>query len=347
MNSEHLYAVILAGGCSERLWPLSRQCKPKQFLSIDNKKTLLEQTIDRISSFINIENIWISTTKNYKKMVLSHTSAKRLIIEPCMRNTAPSVILACLKLIQQDPDATIIFVPTDSFIPDEEKEFFVHDACIALDFANKFDCITLLGVKPTYPATGYGYIEYVLPSDIKHKKPLMVKQFHEKPSIIIANSYVNKENMLWNSGVICAKASVIIEEFKALAPDMYESIQAYLQGGIAYSQVRSDSIDYVLLEKSKYIYVLPVDFSWCDIGSIATFVTLKNQYADFNDKLIAIKSHNNNIEINDDTLTVLIGVDDLCIIKTADVLLIVKKDHAEQVREILAHLRQHDQEDYL
>jgi len=347
MKPDHLYAVILAGGCSKRLWPLSRQQKPKQFLSFDNQKTLLDYTIDRLVNVVPDTNIWISTTQEYEEMASSYLSAHKVnvITEPSSRNTAPSILLACMNLIQHDPEAVVFFVPVDSFIPDEEKELFINDIQIALDFANKFECIVLLGVKPSYSAVGYGYIEYCCAKGMR--RPCKVKRFHEKPSLERAKAYVNKSNMLWNSGIVCAQVQVLIDEFKKEAPDIYNGVKAYIQKTADYEQVRAESVDYAVIEKSKCIYVLPVEFSWCDVGNIATFVSLKNRHTDITTNCISIKSNNNVIEVSDNTLVVLVGVDDLCIVKTADVLLVLKKDHADQVRDIVEQLRQQGQKGYL
>jgi len=351
MNSEHAYGIVLAGGYSKRLWPLSREDKPKQFLSLDNQKTLLDTTIDRLSLIFKKEHTWVSTTRSYEDTVrpLIQNRIGKILVDPSGRNTGPAVLLSCMKLVDHDPQAVVCFVPADSFIPDEEKELFAQDVEIAFDFAQKFGCITLLGVKPTYPSTGYGYIEYGSASRATEfsKKPHRVVKFHEKPSIDIAHTYLKKTTMLWNSGVICAPAQLLIEEFKIYAPTMYEEITLFKNGLIDFDKIEANSVDCAIIEKSKQTYVLPVEFAWCDVGNIATFVSLKNQHDQLKKNCISISSHNNLIETADDTLVVLVGVDDLCIVKTEDVLLILKKDHAEQVRSIVEYLRQQGQKIYL
>jgi len=339
-----MYAVILAGGSSQRLWPLSRKQNPKQFLSYDNQKTLLEQTYARIEKSVPVDHVWITTTETYKDRISKYTKSERIVIEPCSRNTGPAILLTCLKIYQKNPAAVITYLPSDAFVSEVDTELFTRDIRIVFDFASKNNCIVLMGIKPTHSATGYGYIEYL---DFQTEKeiPQKVKQFHEKPSREVAETYVNKKNMLWNSGIVCAKAEVLINEFKEQAPEMYYSVCAHFENKISYDQVCAGSVDYEVLEKSTCTYVLPAEFSWLDVGTINTFISLKNKYQTDKNNILSIESKNNVVDT--DILTVLMGVDDLCVVKTDDVLLIIKKDQEQKVRTIIDQLCKQGKEKYI
>ena len=339
-----MYAVILAGGSSQRLWPLSRKQNPKQFLSYDNQKTLLEQTYARIEKSVPVDHVWITTTETYKDRISKYTKSERIVIEPCSRNTGPAILLTCMKIYQQNPQAVIVCLPSDAFIPEDNTDFFVHDIQTVSDFATKNNRIVLMGIKPTDGATGYGYIEYY-DSHAEKLMPQKVKKFHEKPSPEVAQAYAHKKNMLWNSGIVCAKAEVLISEFKEQAPEMYYSVCAYFDNKISYDQVCAGSIDYEVLEKSTCTYVLPAEFSWLDVGTINTFISLKNKYQTDKNNILSIESKNNVVDT--DILTVLMGVDDLCVVKTDDVLLIIKKDQEQKVRTIIDQLCKQGKEKYI
>lgn len=230
LDASHVYAVILAGGSGERLWPLSRKYRPKQLLTVGNQGTLLDQAIERLLPTIPAENIRISTTKRYEKIIHNYVGNRigTTIIEPSSRNTGPAILLTCMKLYEHDPDAVIIFVPADPFIPKEDNYRFINYVNQALAFSQSHDCITLLGVKPTMPATGYGYIEYI---DNETQAPYKVVKFHEKPSLEVARNYMTMRTMLWNIGMFCGKASVFIDEFRYAAPDqsLWSSSSLYMK----------------------------------------------------------------------------------------------------------------------
>jgi len=345
-DPSHLYAIIMAGGSGERLWPLSRQHCPKQLLSVGNQGTLLDQTIDRLLLSIPPENIFISTTKRFEKIINTYVGHRvgNILIEPSSRNTAPAILLTCMNLYEQDPEAVILFAPSDPFIPKEDNHRFAASVNQALEFSQSHDCITLLGIKPTFPATEYGYIEYVFDTN---QPPYKAIKFHEKPSLEVAHDYLAMNNMLWNIGMFCGKASVFIDEFRREAPEIYGGVLAYTQGQRNYDNVRADSIDYAVMERSKNIYVLPVDLTWRDVGNVAVFLSIKNQYSKVYGQRICIKSKNNLIDAPDDMLVAILGVDDLCVVKKENILLITKQKYADQIRTIVNQLKEEEQKTYL
>ena len=223
MDLSHIYCVILAGGVGERLWPLSRQSKPKQLLEVHGSQTLLDQAIDRVQLLVPRENILISTTQFHEPKMLDLFGHRigGVIVEPGLRNTGPAILLSCCQLYEKDPEAIIVFLPADPFIPQKDNGKFAQFLEHAIDFSTQNNQITLLGVKPTFAATGYGYIEF---DSAAISQPSRVKKFHEKPTRAAAQTYLDSGSMLWNIGMFCARASVFIDQYKTLAPKMYKGL---------------------------------------------------------------------------------------------------------------------------
>lgn len=331
-----VYGVILAGGKGERLWPLSRQNFPKQLLSL-SKKSLLEHTKDRFAAFIPKSNLMCVTLEEQAKIIAPFFNDDALICEPHARNTAAAILLSCLRIAAKNEHASILFSPADHYITDREKFVAVQQKAVA--HSMQHDVITLIGVKPTHPATGYGYIEYT------HLKDGIadIVRFHEKPSHVQACAYLQTD-MVWNIGIFCAKVSVFISEYKRLAPQLYQRVYTYFISGNAdlYKGVESISIDYALMEKSNKLSVIPADFGWSDIGNLETFLTLQ---AGGLQKPVEIHSSNNVVMA--EKLTVLIGVHDLCVVQTDDVILIAKRDEVENVKSAVNELKKQKLEKYL
>lgn len=341
MNDRNIYCVILAGGDGTRLWPLSRQSKPKQLLPLGSDATLLEQAIDRIAPLTPKEHIWISTTERHQPSIQDAVGNKvgRIVVEPGSRNTGPAILLSCMEIYAIDPQAIIIFLPADPFIPQRDWKKFRAFLEHAVDHVRSHDEIVLLGVEPTYPATGYGYIEFDMQESMQKDAPYKVTRFREKPSLEVAQQYIEEGNKLWNISIFCAQANTFVTEYQAVAPAMYKGVERYMAGQEEYQSVVSDSIDYAVMEHSKKISVLPVDFNWCDVGNIEVFLALKQQYNTLDANFIGVDSHNNLVDVPG-KLVALIGVDDLCVVEVADALLITKRKSAEEVRGIVKLLKQ-------
>jgi len=344
MDYKNVYFVILAGGSGTRLWPISRKEKPKQFIPVGDKKTLIKQAIHRIAELVPKDNIWISTTQEHAQNIKLHVENDigNIVIEPGLRNTGPAILLACMKLHKHNPKAAVVFLTADHFIPDKQK--FVNYLKQAIDFTLKNEHITLLGLKPKYPATGYGYIEF--DNINRQQAPFKVATFHEKPDLKTAQSYIKKNNILWNSGMFCGKTSVFIQEFKKEANKIYEGVSNYLQETGNYNDIKSDSIDYAIMEKSKNIFVLPVDFPWCDVGNIEVFLSIQKENMQLKNNIVSVDSDNNLIDVKN-KLVALIGINDLCIVETDGILLITKKNQSEKVKTIVKKLKKSDNKKYL
>ncbi len=343
------YAVILAGGKGERLWPLSRESKPKQLLPFVNNRSLLENSLDRLDGLIERHNRFIVTNKQQEKAIIALVGnhIHSLFIEPASRNTAPAILLSCLLLAQKNPNAVVVFLPADPYIPETKK--FVAGISAALEYNAKHDVITLLGVKPRYPATGYGYIEYK--KDIQDAHVGAVLKFHEKPSLEVAQIYCSMQSMLWNIGIFCGRVSVFLREYQKYAPELYAGMQNYILSGDKndYLSLPSISIDHALMEKSDKIYVVPVDFEWSDVGNLEIFLALQQEAQSKNARgnVIEIDAHNNLISSSSGKMVALLGVDDVCVVETPDALLIVKRSEAEKVKLIVQELKKKNLDQYL
>jgi mannose-1-phosphate guanylyltransferase len=341
-KSDEIYCIILAGGNGERLWPLSRAKKPKQLLTLGTK-TLLEQTIDRAALITDQSHLWVITTKAQEALVHKNIYNRigQLLLEPEGRNTGPAIISTCLRLYEQNPNALVLFMPADSFIPESSYLIFIEKIQQAIAYASMHNHIILIGLTPTYPATGYGYMSYQKTQDCAYP----ICAFHEKPTLMTAQAYIKETTMLWNVGIFCASVQVFLNECKQYAPVLYNDVCAFYRGEKEYNQLPSISIDYALMEKSKNLMVIPADFVWSDVGNVYTFTHLKKQQRNDN-QYIAVDAQNNIVDVPN-KLVALIGVDDLCVVETEDALLIVKQDEAEKVRAVVQELKCTGKVEYL
>lgn len=335
------YCVILAGGSGERLWPLSDSVKPKQMLSVDGRSTLLEQAIERIEGIVPRENIWLCITPSIYESVKALVGERvgRILVEPDKRDTAPAILYSCLHIQEEDPEAQVLFTAADAYIPYSSyavfrsyvEKFYIYNNC---------NVITLFGVRPTYAATGYGYIEYNTLTD--QNGFFVVSKFHEKPSEDVAKEYLALGTVLWNMGMFGGSVSSFIKEYQRYAPDIFNALQAHICRGASYSDIRKVSIDYVVLEKSNCVVVLPVAFPWCDVGNIRVFLSLQNAFALDKSPVISHKSKNNLVKTEKGVIA-LLGVDNLCVVQRGDVILIANQDYTEEVKYIVEQCKKSPQ----
>lgn len=332
-----VYVVILAGGKGERLWPLSRQNCPKQLLPFKNKNSLLQQTIARVQGLVSKENIWIVTTKEHEAAItaLAGDSVGAIIAEPASCNTAPAILYSCLLIEQHNPEAVVVFMPSDAYIADDES--FKKYLEVAIAYACTTQVIALLGVKPTAAATGYGYIE--CNANAVAGTVQQVARFHEKPNAQVAHCYYTMGSMLWNIGIFCGKNSFFLHEFARLTKKLYIDLKEFIAGNGAYEALEQISFDYAIMERSDAVAVVPVDFAWSDVGNLDTFLSLKNADQVCNAKVIEIDAHNNLVEVDKRMMVALIGIDDLCVVQTNDVLLIAKRSEVEKVKQVVHNLK--------
>ena len=324
---QNVYFITLCGGSGTRLWPLSTKKRPKQLIPFINNKTLLEDTIDRISHISDKKHIGICTTKEQSKLIPNYIKEKIgfVIEEPVPKNTGPAILYSCFEILKKDKNSISVFLASDHYIPGTEK--YCSYLKKAIEHAQTTSNIINLGLVPKFSSTGYGYIQ-VDSKKINSGEIYPVKKFHEKPNTYEAEQYVKQKNMLWNISMFVGKTNSFIREFQFHTPKIYFSIK-----NNAYENSPKTSIDYAIMEKSKNISVLPCDFEWSDVGNLKTFLEIQQKHQKESSQIINIDSKNNSVKSNKKIVT-FIGVDNLCIVETDDTILISKIDLVERVKEV-------------
>jgi len=352
MNKNH-YVAIMAGGIGSRFWPMSRTNYPKQFLDILNTgKTLIQSTFDRFASFVPAENIFIVTAQSYREIVMEQLpklDPNNILCEPSRKNTAPCIAYISYKLAQLNPLANLICAPADHIISDENS--FVNVCLEALTFTENIKALVTLGIKPTNPNTGYGYIQFepmnVAPNVYK------VKTFTEKPDKELAKTFVASGDFLWNAGIFVWQVKNIVKAFENLLPEIHEVFDAEKENFNTekehqsiekiYPQCVNISIDYGIMEKADNVYVIPSSFGWSDLGTWAsTYETLQKDYLEnavAGNNVMVIDATKNMIHADNKKLVLIQGMEDFIVVDTKDVLLICKKDKEQEIKEYVAEVK--------
>lgn len=347
MNNTHL--VILAGGGGTRLWPLSTEGLPKQFLDILGcGKSLLQQTAERFEGLVPPENIWVATSAEYKDMIKEHlpqVPEKNILVEPCRRNTAPCICYVSWKIKKRNPKANVIITPSDHAIKDEKA--FREAVKDCMEFSSETDSIVTLGIKPTHPETGYGYIKADLSYSSSRKKNIFrVDAFKEKPTKEIAEEYIKQHNYLWNSGIFIWNVSTIVNAFRVYSPEIshiFEDIYSYYdlpqeQDMInqVFPQCENISVDYAIMEKAEEIFVYPAEFGWSDLGTWNSLRQHSNpdKYGNaiIGQNVDIHESHNSIIHTTGLKKVVIQGIEDCIIAEKDGTLLICKISDEERIR---------------
>lgn len=360
-KNDHHYVIILAGGIGSRLWPKSLIAKPKQFLDILNiGKTLIQQTYERFVPFIKKENIFVITHQDYLRFAqqqLPDLAIENILVEPSRKSTAPCVTYISMKLMARDPEANLIIAPSDHIIFD--TEVFSQFVLTALDFSAHLNSLVTLGIKPLYPNTGYGYIQYEtreVASDI-----YKVKTFTEKPNLELAKVFIESGEFLWNSGIFIWRAKSVLKAIEKHLPELYEIFDAekeYLNTpqerealDRIYPLCTNISIDFAIMEKSENVYVIPSSFGWSDLGTRnSTYENLEKDYlgnAVHGKHILVIDATKCMISANNNKLVVLQGLDDFIVIDTPETLLVCKKDKEQEIKDYVAEVKRNFDEDYL
>jgi mannose-1-phosphate guanylyltransferase/mannose-6-phosphate isomerase len=353
------YAVILAGGVGSRFWPLSRELEPKQFLQFNGQKSLLQQTVARIQPLVAAERVYIISNEQYKFQIQHQLAefgvpAANVILEPQGKNTAPAIGLAAGLIFKRDPEAAMIVLPADHHIGHPEKLLAALKAAVAAAEENK---LVTIGIVPSSPHTGYGYIkrksqEPRAKSHVKGshgarpKGVFPVDRFVEKPDLKRAQQYFKDKKFLWNSGMFVWKAGVILEEMKAHLPELYRTLALLSQSRDidprVWQKIEPISIDYGILEKSRRVLVIPAgDLGWSDLGSWKAFSAicgkdkngnvLQSDCVDFDSKDIAV--------FGKGRLVATLGLKDVVIVDTDDALLVCDKSRTEDVKKVVDHIK--------
>lgn len=360
MNKHH-YVAIMAGGIGSRFWPMSRTNYPKQFLDILNTgKTLIQWTYERFAEFIPKENIFVVTSAEYADIVatqLPELPVGNILGEPSRKNTAPCIAYISFKLQQMDPQASLIVAPSDHLILDT---IAFRKVCLeALSFVNKHNAFITLGIKPTHPNTGYGYIQFEQHAitDNVYK----VKTFTEKPNLELAKTFMASGEFLWNAGIFIWQVKNILPAFEKYLPEMYEVFAAEKDRfntpeeadalEAIYPQCTNISIDFGIMEKADNVYVIPSSFGWSDLGTWnSAYDNFEKDYLEnavAGNNVVVIDATKCMVHVPDDKLVLLQGLDDHIIVDTKDVLLICRKDKEQEIKEYVNEVKRKKGEKFL
>lgn len=342
------YAIIMAGGIGSRFWPVSTAEFPKQFQDLLGcGQSLLQKTFSRLNKIIPFENIFILTNENYVNLTLEQLpriSEKQIIAEPAMRNTAPCILLTTLKINKENPNALILVAPSDHWIEDETA--FEKDVQLCFEACKKENILLTLGIKPTFPNTGFGYIESGAKGEMDINK---VKRFREKPDYETAKRFLAEGNFLWNAGIFIWSAKSILEAFEKLMPEMHQLFSKGIEVlntseeekfiSENYEKAENISIDYGILEKAENVYVKKATFDWNDLGTWGALQEKIGKDENGNAIVNAIphlkNSKGNMIFTTTKKLVVVEGIEDYIIVDKDEVLLIFPKKKEQEIKGLL------------
>jgi mannose-1-phosphate guanylyltransferase len=350
MNKNY-YAIVMAGGVGSRFWPVSTTEFPKQFHDmLGTGETLIQKTFSRLSQLIPKENILILTNELYNDLILEQlpmVSQEQIVLEPVMRNTAPCILYASLKIKKQNPNAIMVVAPSDHWIEDEVQ--FVSNLQRTFDLCEREATLMTLGILPTFPNTGYGYIEF----DKLDSRPIKkVVQFREKPDYVTARKFIQSRNYLWNAGIFIWSAQSIIKAFETFQPEMYSLFMigydlyntpaesAFINEN--YAKADNISIDYAIMENAQNVFVLPATFDWNDLGTWGSLYDKlpkdEQDNAVVNATVILENASNNIIRTEGKKLVVIDGLNDFIVVDKEDVLLIYPKGKEQEIKGIASKL---------
>jgi len=346
-------AVIMAGGRGERFWPKSRAELPKQFLSFTNQETMIQITVSRLLPLVQYEDMFIVTSKEYVELVktqLPQVPLENILAEPRAKNTAPCVGFATAVIASKYEDAIMLVLASDHLIKFEEM--FIDTLSQAVDVAKDDRNLVTIGITPTYPETGYGYINFARDQgENRYRGVYIVNHFVEKPSSDTAKEYLSSGQYLWNSGMFVWKLSTILTKYEQLMPDIYQGIQdikkAYATSSYeqvleqTFSNFESVSIDYGIMEKSENIYTIPGSFGWDDVGNWLALerVNKTNEFGNTVQGDVITINTKNSIIVGDTRMIAAVGLKNVVVIDTSDALLICAKDTTQDVKKVIENLK--------
>ena len=360
---KEVYCVVMAGGIGSRFWPMSRQGTPKQFLDImGTGSSLIQLTYDRLKAISNPEQFMIVTSDEYVKLTMEHLpelKQEQVLAEPSRKNTAPCIAYAAYKLYKQNPDAVMVISPADHIIL---KEGAFHKTLNhAIDHAAETGHLVTIGIKPSRPDSGYGYIQFHREGNSGNEDIRPVKTFTEKPSVELALQFLQSGDFYWNSGMFVWKVSSIVRAFEQLIPDLAELFEEELESlngsnekqaiSRIYGQCPNISIDYGIMEKASDVDVVLGDFGWSDLGTWGSLYEQMPQDDQHNVALKgSIKTYNTNHSIiltKKEKLAVVQGLTNYIVIDTDDVLLICQKDEEQKIKQFVQNLKDAKMNQYL
>jgi mannose-1-phosphate guanylyltransferase len=357
LSRSRIHAVILAGGAGERFWPLSRRRRPKPFLRVVSEASLLRLAYERAARVATPARTWVVCGREHASGVARETGLprRRLLLEPAVRNTAMAVAFAAARIAGEDPGAVLVVLPADHVIPDTAA--FARAVQRAARAAVQAQVLVTLGVRPTRPETGYGYIRLGAPAGKAHPGLRRVSRFVEKPGVALARRWLRQGGYLWNSGVFVWTARTILEEIEACAPELHrlvEALQKRRRGsdGLekAYRKAPVLPIDQAVLEQSRRVWTLPVDFHWNDLGtwsSVAGELGVGRDASRVIGGGAMLLDAPGNLVVGRDRPVVLFGVEGLAVIDAGDALLVTRLSRSSELRRVVRSLRERGREDLL
>ena len=349
--NENYYAIIMAGGVGSRFWPVSTPEFPKQFHDmLGTGETLIQKTFSRLSQLIPKENILILTNDKYADIVqeqLPMINNEQIVLEPEMRNTAPCILYASMKIKKRNPNALMIVAPSDHWIEDEVQ--FVANLQRSFDICDHDNVLMTLGILPTFANTGYGYIEF---DKLDSRQVKKVVQFREKPDYATAKKFIQSRNFLWNSGIFIWSVSSILDAFEKFQPVMFnlfnegfDKLNTEAEADFVaenYGKSENISIDYAVMENAKNVFVLPATFDWNDLGTWGSLYDKlpkdANENAVVNATIVIENASNNIVRTNSGKKVVIDGLNDYIIVDEDDVLLIYPKKKEQDIKQIVAKI---------
>jgi mannose-1-phosphate guanylyltransferase len=352
MKNKNYYCVIMAGGVGTRFWPMSRRETPKQFIDILGMgKSLLQQTFERFLEICPEENIYVVTGKRYKDLVLQQLPLlkdNQVLCEPYRRNTAPCIAYANHKIIIKNPDAIVAVTPADHVVM--RPDVFTNVVASGMEAASKHDWLITIGIRPSYPNTGYGYIQFNDEEmSAENNQIKKVKIFTEKPSLEMAEQFIASGDFLWNAGIFIwsVKSSIKsfeenlpeVEELFALGKNKFETAEEETEVEKIYSVCKSISIDYGVMEKAKNVYVMAADFGWSDLGTWSSLYDLhsrtENENAVSGGGVLLYDVKNSVIKLPNEKVAVLQGLDGYIVAENKNMLLVCKKSEEQNIRKMV------------
>ncbi len=357
----NIYSLIMAGGSGTRFWPRSKVKKPKQFLNILGEDSLIQETIHRFATFTNTENIYVVSNKSQAEVLEAQTPMlpkENLIYEPVGRNTLPCIGLAAMFAEKENPDGIMVVTPSDHLI--QNNELFRDTVLAGAKIAEEKDGIVTIGITPTYPATGFGYVqtsENITGSEAI--KQFKVECFVEKPDAATASKYLEQGGFYWNSGLFIFKVSVFLESIEKFAPELYKDLRK-IQAEIGlpsfdktldtiYRAVESISVDYGIMEHATNLYLVEGNFDWNDLGSWESVyqVNPKDENGNAGSGDAIFQDSKNSFIHTDNGLIALVGLDDVIVVQDGNTTLVCPRNKAEDVKKIVDQLKANNKNEYL
>ena len=350
MTNNHNHIVIMAGGVGSRIWPMSVENKPKQFIDVLGVgRSLLQLTYDRFKGLCPNENVWIVTNKKYDAWIkeqLPEVPAENILLEPCRRNTAPCIAYVSWHIKAKDPNANLVITPSDHIVMDTAEFRRVITQC--LKFTSETDAILTLGMKPNRPETAYGYIQADLSSSSPRNKEIFrIDTFREKPDLQTAQKYIQQNNFFWNAGIFIWSVSTIVNAFRIYSPaisKIFENMLSIYGTDIEqemidlhYPECENISVDYAIMEKAEEIFVCPANFGWSDLGSWSSLY-MHTRHDLYGNSLIGpdinvYDTHNCMIHTTQEKKVVVQGLDDYIVAEKDNLLLICKISEEQRIRQ--------------